>query len=287
MSTNEPPPEQPGRHDLPPTDLPPRATAALPSRPRLPRAGTAHRRRPPQPAGPDAATGEYNVGTAFTYGWNKFTANVGQVLIAIAVLLAIAIAIQIVGWIIGNAVACEAEASYTDSGLELDGCTGVLVAQNIVSFLFGLVTWVVSMIIGAGVVRGALKVTEGEQFDARTLLTPHRLPEVVIAAVLVGVATFIGLVALRAARTGGHVLHVVHAVLPDGPRRPRCRRRDQGERRVHHEERRQRDPLVPAQPGRVVRRRVALRHRPDRRRPVVIFGTAYTYKKLSGQEVAA
>ena len=66
MSTNEPPPPPP------PTDPP----------------------APPPPPGyggpPPVGGGAYSVGTAWKYGWDKFVANLGQVLLAVLVLVAAA-----------------------------------------------------------------------------------------------------------------------------------------------------------------------------------------------------
>ena len=64
------------------------------------------------------------------------------------------------------------------------------------SFLIGLVSWIVSMIIGAGIVRGALDITEGKVLDPKTLLTPQKLGEVIVASLLIGIATFVGFILL-------------------------------------------------------------------------------------------
>jgi uncharacterized membrane protein len=162
MSTNEPPP--------PPTEPP----------------------APPPPASP----GGYSVGNTFSYGWSKFTQHLGQILLAIVVLVAVLIAIQLVGFLIGRAVACDPGVTVTDDGFTADDCGGLFAAQNIVSWLFSLIGWIVGMIIGAGIVRGALDITEGRELEPSTLLTPHRLGEVVIASLVTGILTFVGFVLL-------------------------------------------------------------------------------------------
>ena len=162
MSTSEPPPEQP-----PPPNVPP----------------------PAPPGG-----GGYSVGNAFTYGWNKFTQNLGQILVAVVILVAILIAIQLLGFFIGRAAACDPKVEFTENGIQTEDCGGIFTAQNIVSWLFSLVAWIVSMIIGAGLVRGALDITEGRQLDPGTLLRPNKLGEVIIASLVVGVLTFVGFI---------------------------------------------------------------------------------------------
>lgn len=173
MSTNEPPP--------PPSDVPP------PS-------GYGEAPPPPPPPAPPGGGGGYSVGNAFSYGWNKFTQNLGQILLAVVILVAILIAVQLVGFFIGRAVACDPKVEFTDNGIKTEDCGGIFVAQNIVSWLFSLISWIISMIIGAGIVRAALNITEGRELEASTILKPNKLGEVVIASLLVGVLTFVGFV---------------------------------------------------------------------------------------------
>ena len=167
MSMNEPPPPPP------PTDPP----------------------APPPPPPPHAAPGSggYSVGNAFSYGWSKFTQNLGQILLAIVVLVAVLIAIQLVGFFIGRAVACDPEITISNGSVTTESC-GVFSAQNIVSWLFSLIGWIISMIIGAGIVRGALDITEGRQLEPSTLLKPNKLGEVIIASLLIGILTFVGFI---------------------------------------------------------------------------------------------
>jgi hypothetical protein len=123
---------------------------------------------PPPPAPPGGGSG-YSAGTAWTYGWNKFTANLGQILIAVIVLVAIQIVVQLLSYLISDAL--------------------------LLRWAFSLAAWVLSMIVGAGLVRAALDITEGRQVDAAKILTPNKLGEVIVASLLTGIATFIGLIA--------------------------------------------------------------------------------------------
>jgi uncharacterized membrane protein len=153
---------------------------------------------PPPPAPPGGSGGGYSVGNAFSYGWTKFTQNIGQILIAVLVLVGVVIVIQVVGFFIGRAVACDPEVSYNSStgSMKIDDCGGIFVAQNIVSWIFSLISWVISMIIGAGIVRAALDITEGKELDPKTILTPRKLGDVVVASLLIGIATFVGIILL-------------------------------------------------------------------------------------------
>ncbi|GAB2447735.1 hypothetical protein GCM10027062_31780 [Nocardioides hungaricus] len=133
------------------------------------------------------------MGNAFSYGWSKFTQNLGQILLAIVVLVVVLVAIQLVGFFVGQAVACEPSVNLATA--EVKDCGGVFTAQNIVSWLFSLVGWIISMIVGAGIVRGALDITEGRQLEPSGLLKPNKLGEVVIASLIIGVLTFVGFIA--------------------------------------------------------------------------------------------
>jgi len=167
MSTNEPPPEQPSAAPPPPPPPPsygePSADYGAPP----PTGGYGGPAYPPPPAGP-AGAGGYSAGTAWKYGWDKFIANVGQVLIAVLVLFAVNVVLSILGRLVSDSL--------------------------IVIWVFSLASWVISMIIGAGIVRFALDITEGKQLNPATLLTPHKLGEVIVASLLIGVLTFVGLI---------------------------------------------------------------------------------------------
>ncbi|MFC7496577.1 MULTISPECIES: hypothetical protein [unclassified Nocardioides] len=147
MSTNEPPPEQPYDPGAPP---PP----------------------PPPPTGgygaPPGGAGAYSAGTAWSFGWSKFTSNLGSILIAVLVLVAVQVIVQVLSYLVGD--------------------------NYFLRWIISLGGWVLSMIIGAGLVRGALDITEGRELDPKTLLTPNRLGEVIVAALLISIATFVGLI---------------------------------------------------------------------------------------------
>ena len=122
---------------------------------------------PPPPAGPGGA-GAYSVGTAWKYGWDKTISNFGQVILAVLALFAVQVALNLISYAVDD-------------------------DNFIVRGLFGLASWVLSLIIGAGIVRYALDVVEGRQLRAATIFTPEKLGDVVVVSVLTGIATFIGL----------------------------------------------------------------------------------------------
>lgn len=175
MSTNEPPPDQP---------------------PPPPTGGYGEAPPPPPPPAPPAGGNGYSLGNALSYGWTKFQANFGQIIVAVLVLVGVVAVVQIVGYVISNAVQCEPEVHINSAGqLVGNDCSGGLFAlSTFVSLLFSAASFIVSMIISAGIIRFALDITEGRELNPKVLLSTDRLVPVIVASLIVGIATFVGLV---------------------------------------------------------------------------------------------
>ena len=193
MSTNEPPPpEQPpaGQTPPPPPPPPPAGGYGAP-----PPAGGYGGPPPGQPT-PPASTGGYSVGNALSYGWAKFQQNFGQIVVGVVVLVVAVAIVQIIGFFVRNAVQCDPNVHFDSQGrLVSNDCGSSLFAASMfVSLLFSAFSFIVSMIISAGLVRAALDITEGRQLDPKALLRTDRLVPVIVASLIIGVATFIGFV---------------------------------------------------------------------------------------------
>ena len=59
---------------------------------------------------------------------------------------------------------------------------------------FSLLSALVSLLIQAAVVRGALKITEGQRIELSTFLSTEHLGQVVLASILLAIGTAIGLI---------------------------------------------------------------------------------------------
>jgi uncharacterized membrane protein len=128
-----------------------------------------------------SAPGGYSVGDAFNYGWSKFQANVGTIVLGALLYIGVGALIAVAWFFITAAIA--------NVGGESDaGAVALLV--NLA--LFGLVGFVVAIIVQAGIARAALAITYGEPIEVRTLLSFDNLPQIILGAVLIGVATAIG-----------------------------------------------------------------------------------------------
>ncbi len=136
----------------------------------------------PPPPGPPAGGGyggggyggapapQWRVGEAVGFGWRTFSANVGPILLAMLVLLVVNVALQGLGSAFGDNIP--------------------------LTLVFGVIGWVVGTLLSAGVIRGALDLTEGrgirEDF-IKALFSPPKLPQVLLLGLVNGVLITVGL----------------------------------------------------------------------------------------------
>jgi uncharacterized membrane protein len=178
---SSPPPDAPppGPQDTPPPGSYPPPEGAPPPQdyPPPPPAGYP----PPPPGGYPAygATGGgYSVGDAFNWGWKKFQENLGTILVAIVIYVVALIAIEIVWILIVNGIFVGNDPGWG--------------TQLVVSSLGTLVFWIVTTIIQAGLVRGALEIARGQKPEVGVMFSTDQLPQLLVAALLIGVMTAIG-----------------------------------------------------------------------------------------------
>ncbi|MEO5663529.1 MAG: hypothetical protein ABIR39_09610 [Nocardioides sp.] len=116
-----------------------------------------------QPPYGGAPTGEpFSVGSAFSYGWNKFKANLGPILIAALVLFAAVAIIQIIQVIFTGGNEVEFTVDPNTGAVETDD-GGMLGGSIIASLFFGALSFLVQLVIQSGIVKGALDLTKGKR----------------------------------------------------------------------------------------------------------------------------
>ena len=121
-----------------------------------------------QPAatpGGGGAPGTLDVGAALSYGWNKFIQYIGQILVIFLIIIGVQIVLNFVGRASGSIF---------------------------VSLLFSIVAFVVSMILSVGLVRAALAITNGQTPEPSMLLSTDNLGPYIIASILYGLMLFVG-----------------------------------------------------------------------------------------------
>ncbi|MDT5098243.1 MAG: hypothetical protein QOC76_1980 [Mycobacterium sp.] len=176
-----PPPPHQGGYPPPP----PGAQSYQPAQSGYPPAGT---------PGYGAAQG-FNVGEAFSWAWNKFSKNAGPLIIATLVYGLIVIVLQVIVNLLQAAVS-PGVSDYSSSGSGFSyswssssmGLTGILIS---------IVGWFVSLIVGAaiqsGYISGVLDIANGQQVSVGSFFRPRNIGQVIIAGLIVGVITTIGL----------------------------------------------------------------------------------------------
>lgn len=141
-----------------------------------------------------ATSGEpFSVGNAFSYGWKKFQANLGPILIAALVLLAAVVLIQIISTIFTGGNEVEFTVDPDTGAIESDS-GGMLGGSIIASLFFGLISQLVGIAIQAGIAKGALDITKGKPISVGSMFAGINWVQVIIASLIIAVASIIGFV---------------------------------------------------------------------------------------------
>ncbi|MBK5216243.1 MAG: hypothetical protein JJE02_01545 [Propionibacteriales bacterium] len=153
---------------------------------------------PPPPTGnyppPTPGPHPFSVGNAFSYGWAKFKDNLGPMVVAASLLFVVTVVAEIVGSIITAAAGGGGSSFSGDSagGMMFGGDASA--AGQLTSLLMNLIVTVVGYVVSAGIIRGALDITEGRKFDIAHAFGQLDYGKVILTSLLVGVLTTIGLV---------------------------------------------------------------------------------------------
>jgi uncharacterized membrane protein len=126
----------------------------------------------------------FQVGDAFTYGWKKFQEYLGPILIAMVIFFVVLLAVNFIATLFIGGVGEITDPD--DLGFGAFFSIGYL--------LFSLLSALVSLLIQAAVVRGALDITKGERIDINTFLSTENLGQIVLASIILAVGTAIGLI---------------------------------------------------------------------------------------------
>jgi uncharacterized membrane protein len=140
----------------------------------------------PQPAygAPTTGTG---VGDAFSWGWTKFTQQVGPFLLGVLAYLAVIVVVSAVLFavILGGTVASvDPDTQELRNGAGVGLVFGYLVVLAVVLLL--------SAFMQAGVTRASLEVADGRRIEVGTFFRFDEFGKVVVAALLVGLGTAVG-----------------------------------------------------------------------------------------------
>ena len=137
------------------------------------------------PPAPSASAQGFSAPEAIAWGWRKFTENTGAVIVAMLVVLGVSIALGILGALLSGGFSADPMASPFQ--FESQG-PGELLAQ--------LIQTAVSVVLGGVAAKAALEVADGQAFDFFAAFGKVNIVQLIIAGVLVGIATTIGFVLL-------------------------------------------------------------------------------------------
>ena len=147
---------------------------------------------PPPPAGA-AGPGAYNAPEAIGCGWNKFKANPGPLLIGTLILMVVAGAVSFAANLIATGLFVSDPSTVVNSNgtISINGGSGFF-ARVLVSMVISLVVGLIAQLILAGLVKGALDTVDGKPVSIGGMFLGWDKGAVLVAAVIVSVATAIG-----------------------------------------------------------------------------------------------
>jgi uncharacterized membrane protein len=186
-----PPPPPPGGYPPPPPgNYPPPPPGGYPP--------------PPPGQGFQSATGPgwggpgggapYSVGDAFSWAWNKFSKNAVPLIVATLVYGLVLVVLQTIINLVSAAVSPPDYSSYGSDGIGFSFAYSMTGAGSIIVSIIG---WLLSLIVGAALqsayIGGVLDIANGQQVSVGSFFTPRNIGNVIIAGLIVGIVTTIGL----------------------------------------------------------------------------------------------
>jgi uncharacterized membrane protein len=187
LSTNEPP--TPGE----PTPTPPAGDAAPPPPPPPPpAAGDSAPPPPPPPGAAPPASSDWSVGNALNYGWAKFQTNWQPLVIAMVILFVAFAIVGVLYAVVQGAVIGDIKTTINDDGTIETSGGGGFATSLILAAVFVGVFMVASIVVGAMLIRAALDLTEGKTISTQSILKVPDLGPLLILGVIVGGLTLVG-----------------------------------------------------------------------------------------------
>lgn len=129
---------------------------------------------PAQPYGGGGEMPQLDVGSAISYGWKKFSENIGPFVILMVAVFIVSVVLSILQNLL-----------TPDSG----GLSSFIISMVLVG-----ITWIVTSIVQAGVWRAGLGVTKGTTPSIEQLTNTDNLVPYILTNVVIGIGFVIGLV---------------------------------------------------------------------------------------------
>lgn len=123
----------------------------------------------PAGGGGGQVVSSFDIGSALSYGWNKFVQYIGQIIVIVLVIFGVNLVFNVVSQAVDSIV---------------------------LSLVLSIVGWIVSMILQLGLIRVGLGITEGKTPEVSMLFQTDHLGPYILATILYGLAVLVGLLAL-------------------------------------------------------------------------------------------
>ncbi|BDD81277.1 hypothetical protein TPB0596_10400 [Tsukamurella pulmonis] len=152
---------------------------------------------PPPPGGGYGAPqfggpAPFNIGDAFSWAWNKFSKNVGSVLVAgliYGVILYVVIGLAY-GLLLGGVLA-SGDLTYNADTQQYEGDVSFAATLG-VSLLFGLLVGIVQYLIHTALLSGLIDLADGKQVTLGSFFKPRNTGSALLAALVVTLAVTVG-----------------------------------------------------------------------------------------------
>jgi uncharacterized membrane protein len=152
---------------------------------------------PPPPPGygaPPAHQGKYSPSEAISYGWAKFRKNPAELLVPVLVIGLVVIVVSVVVQLLMAATLLGThDCTRTVFGTQVQTrCSPGLFVQLLGTAIGSLVIGFVAQLLSAGLIKGALDSVDGKKVSFGEMFAGWDKGQVLVAALLVAVGTFIG-----------------------------------------------------------------------------------------------
>ena len=196
MSGNQPPPP-PNFGNQPP---PPPGQVPPPAGQVPPPAG-GYQTPPPGGYGTPPTPGQqpWDLGSTLSWAWAKFQPNMGPMIIAMLGVVLPIIVIEVIGFFIVGALTSSAhyDCNYDSNGFATscgyEGGTSFIVS-SLLFLIVGFLAFLYFQIVGAGFIRASLGVTEGRPFAVSDVFKFDKIGPVVVTGLIVAALTLVGFV---------------------------------------------------------------------------------------------
>lgn len=149
---------------------------------------------PPAYGAPPPGPGGYSAPDAIGYGFNKFKASPGALLVpALIVMVALVVVQVVVQLALSATLLGTRECTETIFGRQVETTCGPGFVMSLFgAAIGGLFVSFIAQVLGAGLIKSALNVVDGKAVDIGDILTWATKPNVVTTAALVSGLTFVG-----------------------------------------------------------------------------------------------